>query len=154
MILTIIVVALLGPPASAQTQEKCNTALAWIARKAAEKAVADHRDDACAGLKKGPFGIDKTKTLELRAFSLCETGPIVAATITVHVRCATSDDALISADLEDDVTASASANLDTCQMIDADVSAGKFANQTGIQIANLKDKLRDAAAKQIKDYCK
>jgi hypothetical protein len=111
MILTIIVVALLGPPASAQTQENCNTALTRIARKAAEKAVADHRDDACAGLKKGPFGIDKTKALELRAFSLCETGPIVAATITVHVRCATSDQALISADLEDDVTASASSRI-------------------------------------------
>jgi hypothetical protein len=153
-ILTIIVVVLLGAPATAQTQENCNTALTRIAKKAAEKAVADHRDDACAGLKKGPFCIDKTKALELRSFSLCETGPVVAATITVHVRCATSDQALISADLEDDVTASASANLDTCKMLDADVSAGKFANQTGIQIANLKDKLRDAAAKQIRDYCK
>ncbi|MDA9406504.1 hypothetical protein XH98_34165 [Bradyrhizobium sp. CCBAU 51745] len=143
----------MGSPATAQTEENCNTALTRIAKKAAEKAVADHRDDACAGLKKGPFGIDKTKALELRSFSLCETGPVVAATITVHVRCATSDQALISADLEDDLTASVSANRDTCEALDADVSAGKFENQTGIQIANLKDKLRDAAAKQIKVYC-
>lgn len=150
----IAALTLSGSSASAQTQENCNTALTRIARRAAEKAVTDHREDACAGLKKGPLSIDKTKALELRAFSLCETGAVIAATIALHVWCATSDKALISADLEDDVTASASANLDTCQILDADVSAGKFASQTGIQIANLKDKLREAAGKQIKDYCK
>jgi hypothetical protein len=141
-------------PASAQPQENCNTALTRIARRAADKAVVDHHEDACAGLKKGPFGIDKTKALELREFSLCETGPVVAASITVHLKCATSDQAMIHADLEDDLTATASANLDTCQVLDADVTAGKFASQAGIAIADLKEKLRQAAEKQIKDYCK
>ena len=152
--LSVAVFALSAQPSVAQTQENCNTALTRIAKREAEKAVADHRDDACAGLKNGPFGIDKTKALELRKFSLCENGPIVSAAITAHVWCATSDKALIAADLEDDVTATASANLDTCQVLDADVSAGKFASQAGIQIADLKTKLREAPPNQNNDKSK
>src|SRR5262249_14133414 len=92
---------------------------------------------ACAGLKKGPFGIDKTKALELRKLSLCETGPVVVASITVHVWCATSDKAVIPADLADDITATVSANLDTCQVLDADVSPTTFIVETGIQVVDL-----------------
>jgi hypothetical protein len=124
--LSLVALALLCEPAIAQAEENCNTALARIAKKAAEKAIADHRDNACAGLKKGPFGIDKTKALELRKFSLCETGPVVAASITVHVWCATSDKAVFPADLADDVTATASANLDTCRVLDVDISSTTF----------------------------
>jgi hypothetical protein len=153
-LISLVALALLGQRAIAQAQENCNTALTRIAKKAAENAIADHRDNACAGLKKGPFGIDKTKTLELRKFSLCETGPIVAASITVHVWCATSDKAVLPADLADDITATASANLDTCQVLDADVSSKTFIVETGMQVVDLKKKLREAAEKEIKDYCK
>jgi hypothetical protein len=114
----------------------------------------DHRENACAGLKKGPFAIDTTKDLELRNFSLCERGPVVAASITVHVWCATSDKAVLPADLTDDITATASANLDTCRVLDADISSKTFIAETGIHVLDLKKKLREAAEKEIKDYCK
>ena len=143
----------MGNAGNAEGQENCNTALTRIAKKAAAKAIADHHDDACAGLKKGPFGIDKTETLELLRFSLCETGPVVAASITVHIKCATSDQAVLKTGLEDDVTATASANLDTCQVLDTDVSSKKFIVETGIEIAGLQMKLREAAESEIKAYC-
>jgi hypothetical protein len=154
ILLSLVSLALLDQPAIVQAQENCNTALTRIAKKAAEKAIADHRDNACAGLKKGPFGIDKTRALELRKFSLCETGPVVVASITVHVWYATSDRAVLKADLEDDITATASANLDTCQVLNTDVSSKTFIVETGIRVAELEKKLRDAAEKEIKDYCK
>jgi hypothetical protein len=152
-LLNLIALALIGNATLVEGEENCNTALSRLAKKAAEKAVADHSDNACAGLKKGPLGIDKTKALELRNFSLCETGPVVAASITVHVKCATSDQAVFKAEVEDDATATVSANLDTCQVLDADVSSNKFVVETGIQLADLQTKLREAAEKEIKAYC-
>jgi hypothetical protein len=62
--------------------------------------------------------------------------------------------ALLAADLEDDMTATASANLDTCQVLDADVSSKTFIVETGIQVVDLKKNLREAAEMKIKDYCK
>jgi hypothetical protein len=153
-LLGFVALALIGRAGIVEGQENCNTALTRIAKKAAEKAIADHLDNACAGLKKGPFGVDKTKALELLKFSLCETGPVVAASITVHVKCATSDQAVFKTDLEDDVMATVSANLDTCQVLDADVSSKKFIVETGIKVADLKTKLREAAEKEMKAYCK
>lgn len=153
VLLVLVVLVMSDRPVHAQTQENCSTALTKIAKKAAEKAIADHRDDACAGLKKGPIGIDKTKALELREFSLCEIGPVVKASASVHVWCATSDQAFISADLSGDVSASASANLDTCRVLDADLSSTTSIVEAGIQLADLKKKMREGLEKQIKDYC-
>jgi hypothetical protein len=141
-------------PSFAQSQENCNTALTRIAKRAAEKAIEDYRSKASAGLKSGPIGIDKTEILAVRNFRLCETGPIVAASITVHVRCATSDRAFIKVSVEDDLAATASANLDTCQVLNAKVSAAGFVAKTGIQVADLDTKLREAAQKEIEPYCK
>jgi hypothetical protein len=90
----------------------------------------------------------------LLKFALCETGAVVAASITVHVKCATSDQAMFKTDLADDVTATVSANLDTCQVLDAHVSSKKFIVETGIEVGDLKMKLREAAEKEIKSYCK
>jgi hypothetical protein len=145
---------LIAKPSIAESQENCNTALTRIANRAVEKAIADHRNNACAGLKSGPIGIDKTEALELRNFRLCETGSIVAASITVRVRCATSDQAVIRASVEDDLTATASANLDTCQVLNAKLSAAVFIAKTGLQVADLDKKLGEAAQKEIAPYCK
>lgn len=153
VLLIFTVLAVLDQPIRAETQQNCNTALTKIAKKAAEKAIADHRDNACAGLKKGPIGIDKTKALELREFSLCETGPVVRASVSVHIWCATSDKAFISAELSGEVAATASANLDTCQVLDADVSSTASIVEAGIQLSDLKKKMREGIEKQIKDYC-
>jgi hypothetical protein len=136
----------------AEGQENCNTALTRIARKAADKAIGDHQDNACTGLKKGPIAIDKTEALELLEFSLCENGPVVAASITVHIKCATSDQAVFQTDLEDKLTASVTANLDTCQVLDADISSEKPIGEAGIEVADLRTKLREAAEKEIKAY--
>ena len=87
-------------------------------------------------------------------FSLCEAGPVVTASITVHVKCATSDQAVLKTEVEDDLTATASANLDTRQVLDADVTSKTFIVETGIQVADLKKQLREGAQKEIKDYCK
>jgi hypothetical protein len=70
------------------------------------------------------------------------------------VKCATSDKAVLKTELEDDLTATASANLDTCQVLDADVASKTFIVETGIQVADLKKQLREAAEREIKDYCK
>jgi hypothetical protein len=59
VLLSLVALALIGEVGIAQGQENCNTALTRIAKRAAEKAIADHRDNACVGLKKGPFCIDK-----------------------------------------------------------------------------------------------
>jgi len=150
--LPLIALALLSVPAFGQTQS-CDTALSRIAKKAADKAISERRDNACSGLKKGPFGIDKTKALQLKSFSVCESGPVVTASALVHIHCATSDQAMLSASVEDDVTIDVSANLDTCQILSADVSAAKLPGEAGIGLADVRNKLREGAAKAIKDYC-
>jgi hypothetical protein len=77
----------------------------------------------------------------------------VTASITVHVKCATSDQAFIRASVEDDLSATASANLETCQVQDAKVSAAGSIANTGLQVADLDKKLREAAQKEIAPYC-
>jgi hypothetical protein len=153
-LITLVALGCIGKVGIAEAQQNCNTALTRIAKRAAEKAVADHRDDACAGLKKGPIGVDKTRALELRQFSLCETGPVVAASMTVYAKCATSDRAVFQTEFEVEVSATASANLDTCQVLNADVSSPDSLVDAGIKVADLKTKLREAAEKEIKAYCK
>ena len=154
VLVVLMTLVLLAGAASAQEEKNCNTGLTRIGKRAAEKAISDHRGDACAGLKKGSIGIDKTKALDLKEFSLCETGPVVSASMTVHVWCATSDKAFLPADISGDVTATASANLDTCEVLDADISSSAFVVDTGLRVADLKKKLREAAEKEIKSYCK
>ena len=145
---------LMSLQSSVMAEENCNTALTRIARKEAEKAIAQHQGDACSGLKKGPIGYDDTKELELRGFKLCENGPVVSASITVHVKCATGGGAFIHDSIEDNLTANASANLDTCQMMDANVSGGSTLVQLGLSLGNVSNKLREAGRKEIAPYCK
>src|SRR5262245_52333399 len=90
----ILACALLADATEALSEENCNSALSRLARGAAEKAIREHQNNACSGLKQGIFGVDKTKALLLREFRLCEDGPMVRATLTVYVECATSDAAL------------------------------------------------------------
>jgi hypothetical protein len=146
--------ALVAMPCIAVSQENCNTALSRIARREADKAIATHLGDACSGLKSGSIAVDKTKLLELRSFRLCENGPLVTASVTVRVKCGTSDQALIRLEIEDDLTATASANLDTCQVLDARISAGGSVAEAGLRAAGLSKKLHDAAQNEIKPYCK
>jgi hypothetical protein len=149
-----LLLASAGLAASAYGQPNCNTMLSRVARAAAEKAIAERKDTACSDLKKGPIAIDKTKTLELTSFKLCEDGPIVSADVAVKIKCATSDAALIHASIEDTATASVSADLDTCRVLRANVTAEGFVAQAGINIADLNGKLKEAAEKEIKPYCK
>ena len=46
-LLSLVALALMSKAGVAEGQENCNTALTRIARKAAERAIADHRDNAC-----------------------------------------------------------------------------------------------------------
>lgn len=139
-------------------QENCNTALTRIGRKAAEKAIIDHQHDACSGLKfkvlGTTIGIDKTKKLQLVNYKLCENRPIVNGTITVRVQCATSDDALRPTSKEDDLTAVASANLDTCQILQANITGGSNITQFGLDLGNVDKKFREEAQKKIAQFCR
>jgi hypothetical protein len=147
MIISAVVVA--------HGEPSCNTALGHVAKAFAEKAVSDNKDKACSGLKKGPIGIDKTTKLELTKFKLCEDGPVVSAEIAVDIRCSTSSAATFPTSLpEETITATASADLDSCRILEADVSAPGALVEAGIEIADLKTKLKEAAEKEIKRYCK
>ncbi|MFA5947903.1 MAG: hypothetical protein WC806_02945 [Candidatus Gracilibacteria bacterium] len=135
-------------------EPNCNTALGRVAKTLVTRAVSDNKDRACAGLKKGPIGIDRTKKLGLSDFKLCEDGPIVSAEVSADIECGTSDAAFIRVSVEDTLTATASADLDSCRVLDTKVSAkGELAN-VGIKIADLSAKLKEAAEKEIKPYCK
>lgn len=133
------------------SQESCDTPLGRIARKEADKAIERYKNEACAGLKWGGIGIDKTKKLELIEFRLCETGFLVNTSLKVRVQCASGGD--IPASIEDDLTATAKADLNACQA-DADIQGGKNIVKAGLALAGARDKLRAEAQKQIAPYCK
>lgn len=143
--------AILIPSASAQ--KSCSTALGRIARAAAERAVANNMQTACKGFKQGRFAIDKTKSLELKTFELCENGAVVTAQLSVRIECATSDAAVISVSAEDTLSARASANLDTCRVSEARVWSNGFLANVGLDWANADRKLKEAAEREIKQYC-
>ncbi len=146
-------IAILPFAAEAQTRD-CDTALSRIARKAAEKALQEHRGDVCSGLRLGPIGIDKTKALELRAFELCERGPLVSASITVFAKCSTSEEAIIQTQFGDQVNAKADANLDTCQVLTAQLNGGKFVTEAVIKAGELERKAKEVLEREIRPYCK
>lgn len=148
------VAAILSFTAAAEAERNCDTALSRISKVAAQKAITDHQGDACDGLKQGAIGVDKTKKLELREFEVCEDGPVVTAQVTVDIKCGTSDAAVLPINVEDSVTASVSANLDTCVVENANVEAKGAIAQLGISLADLNSKLKEATEKEIKPYCK
>lgn len=133
------------------SQENCDTPLGRIARKEADKAIERYKSEACAGLKWGGIGIDKTKKLELIEFRLCENGFEVNTSLKVRVECASGG--AIPASIEDDLTAAAKADLNTCQ-VNADIQGGKNVVKAGLALAGARDKLRSEAHKQIVPYCK
>ncbi len=135
-------------------QPNCNTALSRLARGAAEKAIRENQTKACSGLKQGPIAIDKTKDLELKAFELCEDGPIIRASAAVFIRCATSDAAVIRASASETVKAVAVANLDTCKVTEASVSANGDLAQAVLKLVGADKNMRSEIEKAIKPYCK
>ena len=133
------------------SQENCDTPLGRIARKEVDKAIEQYKSEACAGLKWGGIGIDKTKKLELIEFRLCETGFLVNASLKVRVQCGSGG--AIPASIEDDLTATAKADLNACQA-DADIQGGRDIVKAGLALTGARDKLRAEAKKQIVPYCK
>lgn len=150
----LLIESLISVPANAE--DSCNTALGRIGRKATDKAIVEHQNDACSGLKTTVLGVtlglDDTKQLELRNYKLCEAGPIVTATLTVHVQCSTGSKAAVPVSISDDLTTTASANLDTCQILDLKVTGGKEIVQAGLDLGKVSEKLRDGAQNQISPY--
>jgi hypothetical protein len=131
----------------------CNTALGRFARAAAERAVIENRQTACKGFRHGSFAIDKTRALELRAFSLCENGAVVTVRIDVRIECATSDAAFIRTSVDDTLSAHVSANLETCKVFGEQVSGNGFLTNVGLDWANVAQDLKEAAEREIKPYC-
>jgi hypothetical protein len=148
------ILTILSFGSTAEAVSNCDTALSRISKVAAQTAIKDHQDNACDGLKQGGIGVDKTKKLELRRLEVCEDGPVVSARVTVDVKCGTSDAAIVKINIEETVTASVSANLDTCMVANANVEAKGFVAQLGISVADLNSKLKAATEKEIKPYCK
>lgn len=150
----LVFLALSGIPLPAAGAENCDTILSRIARRAAEKAVADHRDDACSGAKLGPLAIDRTKELDLRSVRVCEDGLRVTAAAVVHIKCGTSDAAFIRKDIADDITVAAAADFDTCQISDATITAGSAVVRFLLSAARASQHLREKLEKEIKPYCR
>lgn len=132
----------------------CSSALGQIARSTADKAISDNKDTACNGLKSGNIGIDKTKELKITEFSLCEDGMIIEATLAVFVKCATSDAAVIKAQFSETLKASAKADLDSCKVLSADVSANGFLGKLGLKAGDANKKLTQEIEKAMSPYCK
>lgn len=138
---------------AANAESSCETNLGRIARKAVQKAISDHQDDACAPLKKGPLGIDKTKRLTLKSFELCENGPVVSASMSVDIECATSDRAMLRMSIAETVTASATANLENCAVSQAHIAVPQKYLQQGIDALDLDRKLLEAAQRETRPFC-
>lgn len=152
-LLGIATLAVLSLASYADAQPNCNTALSRIARAAADQAVVENQDKACAGFKKDQFAIDKTKSLKLESFKVCEAGPVVTAEVSVHIECATSDAAFIKTQVADTLFATVTANLDNCVVSNVRVWANGFLTTVGLSFTNASQKLNDAAVKEIKPYC-
>lgn len=154
----VLAASVLSTPSPAQTNQNCNTGLTRIGRKAVERAVLEHQTDACSGLKTTKFGIaigiDDTRQLSLRHYELCEIGSVVQAAVSVHLECATGRNAMLPIIISDDLTATASADFDTCEIIDLQVTGGRQLVQSGFALAGVNDKLRDEARKQISPFCR
>ena len=154
MAISVLVSSLMGTWASdTYAQQNCDTGLGRIAKAATLRAISQNQKTACSGFKQGQIAIDKTRALELTAFALCESGPVVTARIAVRIACATSDSALIQTSATDTLSAQASANLDTCTVSDAQVSANGFLTKVGLNFANANQRLKAAAEREIKPYC-
>lgn len=149
--LTLIIASIVIVSFPVVAQENCDTPLARIAKVELDKAVAQHQGDACAGLRWGNVGIDKTKKLELLGFSLCESGLTVKTSIKIRARCASGG--FIHVSIEDDLTAVMSADLATCS-VDADIQGGKKIVQAGLALGNVRSKLQEEARKLVAPYCK
>ncbi len=76
---------------------------------------------------------------------------LVNASLKVRVQCASGGD--IPASIEDDLTATAKADLNACQA-DAEIQGGKNIVKAGLALAGARDKIRAEAQKQIAPYCK
>lgn len=148
---TAVVFSMIFYSLPAMSQENCDTPLGRIAKVELDKAVAQHQGDACAGLKWGGVGIDKTKKLALLGFSLCESGLTVKTIIKIRAQCASGGTIPLS--IEDDLTATVSANLETCS-VDADIQGGSKVVQAGLKLGDVNSKLREEARKLIAPYCK
>ncbi len=132
----------------------CSTALGQIARSAADKAISDSKDTACNGLKSGNIGIDKTKELRITEFSLCEDGLVIEATLAVVIKCATSDAAFIKASFSETLKATAKADLNSCKVLSADVSADGYLGKLGLNAGDANKKLTQEMEKAVSPYCK
>ena len=139
---------------SSYSQKNCDTVFSRVARVALQNAVAAKRDNACTGLKEGAISVDKTKRLELTRIEVCEDAAIVSAAVDLAIKCGTSDAAVLKVNLEDTIHAAITADLNSCSITNSQVSAGTFLATLGIEVANLSAKLKEAAATQIKPYCR
>jgi hypothetical protein len=135
----------------AMSQQNCDTPLGRIARREVDKAIERYKSEACAGLKWGGMGIDKTKKFELIEFRLCESGFLVNASLKVRLQCASGG--VIPASIEDVLTATAKADLNACH-VDADIEGGRNIVKAGLALSGARDKLRVDSQKQIVPYCR
>jgi hypothetical protein len=60
----------------------------------------------------------------------------------------------VKINIAEDVSATASVDLDTCAVLSATVSAGGFLTKAGLSIADVDAKFKAAVEREIKPYCK
>lgn len=137
-----------------QAEQYCNTVFSGLVKTAAEEYIKNNKDTACAGLKQGPIGIDKTKKLELGDFRLCENGHIITAAIDVAIECTTSDKALFPLEVADKLHAEVTADLDHCVVSSTKVSGDTEPVKALIALTNTNQKFKEASEIEIQKYCK
>lgn len=140
-------------PTTASGDTRCDTAFSRIAAGLARKALDDHRESICSGLKSGAFAIDKTKRLELIEAKVCENGLVVSAEFAVAIKCGTSDSAAFKVNKEDLIHATASVDFQHCTVLQASIAADSFLGSIGIASADVNNKLRAAIEDQVRAIC-
>jgi hypothetical protein len=121
------------------------------------------RQDVCGGLRReveGPFhtkltlAVDKTDKVEIRRLQYCPGEKTSRLEASVYVKCKTSDAAVVKLSLDEQFDFRLTVRNDNCEIETFDVTARGEIGRLVAQIVGLSDRMRAAAARNIRVLCK
>lgn len=146
------------PEASA---EECSDALSTVVAAALQPTL--QQQDVCRGLRRdinGPFNsrltlaIDKTDKIEIRRLRYCPSEQFSRLEASVYVRCKTSDAAVVRMSLDEEFDFKLTVRNENCEIEAFDVTPRGDIGRLVAQIVGLSDRMRAAAASNIRTLCK